>query len=76
MSIIASTQAIHTETALLWNLKQCEIFTVKMLTEKLLNIYKITRRHTTEALLLYTSGLLVLYENFELTQVQQEATWK
>jgi hypothetical protein len=25
---------------------------------------------------LYTSGLPVAFENFELTQVQQEATWK
>jgi hypothetical protein len=47
-----------------------------MLTEKLLTTYKITRRHTAEALLLYTSGLPVFYENFDLTQVQQEATGK
>jgi len=47
-----------------------------MLTEKLLTTYKITRRHTAEALLLYTSCLPVFYENFELTQAQQEATWK
>jgi hypothetical protein len=67
---------IHIETAMLWNLKQCESFTVTMLTEKLLTIYKIIRRHTAGALLLDTSVLPLFYENFELTQVQQEATYK
>jgi len=47
-----------------------------MLTENLLTIYIITRRHTAEAYLFYASGLPVFYENFELTEVQQEATWK
>jgi hypothetical protein len=47
-----------------------------MLTEKLLTTYKITRRHTAEVLPLYTSGLPVFYENFDLTQAQQEATGK
>jgi len=58
-------------TALLWNLKQCDDAD-----REVANCLQNTQRHTAEALLLYASGLPVFYENFELTQVQKEATWK